>query len=123
MSVTTVFFNVVSKVSRTIAKMDIYKMSVFLDVFGLLRLHKYIHILSNDTRYYMLGFFCYLPFMRLLDCLYSFIPSFQTKYFRPITDFSNEIFSADGRLFKRNIFGGSLTFRPSAVLSKPPNFI
>ena len=56
MSVTTVFFQVISKVSRAIAKMDIYKMSVFLDVFGLLRLHSYIHILSNVARYYTLGF-------------------------------------------------------------------
>jgi hypothetical protein len=56
MSVTTVFFHVISKVSRAIAKMDIYKMSVFLDVFGLLRLHSYTHILSIVARYYMLGF-------------------------------------------------------------------
>jgi len=106
MSVTTSFFHVVSKVSRTISKMDIYKMSVFLDVFGLLRLHSYTHILSKVTRYYMLGFSVTIHicvrwvvrirlFIVFKPNIFGDSLTFQTEYFRRFTDFSNRIFSAD----------------------------
>ncbi len=99
MSVTTSFFHVVSKVSRTISKMDIYKMSVFLDVFGLLRLHSYTHILSKVTRYYMLGFSVTIHicvrwvvrirlFIVFKPNIFGDSLTFQTEYFRRITDFS-----------------------------------